>query len=88
LESRWEIPKYPLSANRRGGRIAQRLLAKTWHFHPFSLKRSVSVYIYQKSQELWKNVKTLSGSSPIFDLSNHTTFSQTETGATVTLSNI
>jgi hypothetical protein len=23
-------PKYPLSANRRGDRIAQRLLAKTW----------------------------------------------------------
>jgi hypothetical protein len=26
------VPKYLLSANRRGGRIAQRLLAKTWQF--------------------------------------------------------
>jgi hypothetical protein len=26
----WEMSKYPLSANRRGVRIAQRLLAKTW----------------------------------------------------------
>ncbi len=33
-ESRWEMPKCPLLANRRGGRIAQRLLAKMWQF-PF-----------------------------------------------------
>jgi hypothetical protein len=26
------MPKYPLSANRRGARIAQQLLAKTWQF--------------------------------------------------------
>jgi hypothetical protein len=32
-----------------------------------------------------KNFKTLSGSSPIFALSNYTTFSQTQTGATVPL---
>jgi hypothetical protein len=27
-----KCPKYPLSANRRGGRIVQRLLEKTWQF--------------------------------------------------------
>jgi hypothetical protein len=32
LEHCWEMPKYPLLANRRGVRIAQRLLAKTWQF--------------------------------------------------------
>jgi hypothetical protein len=32
-----------------------------------------------------ENLKTLSGSSPVFALSNHTTFSQTQTGATVPL---
>jgi hypothetical protein len=26
------MPKYPFSVNRRGGRIAQQLLAKTWQF--------------------------------------------------------
>ncbi len=31
--------------------------------------------------------KVLSGSFPIFALSNHTTFSQTQTGVTVPLSN-
>ncbi len=35
--------------------------------------------------EEWKILKTLSGSSPIFALSFHTTFSQTQTGATVPL---
>ncbi len=38
-ESRWEMPKFPPSANRRQGRIAQRLLAKTWQFPSISLKR-------------------------------------------------
>jgi hypothetical protein len=32
-----------------------------------------------------KNVKTISGFSPIFALSNYTTFGQTQTGATVPL---
>jgi hypothetical protein len=36
-------------------------------------------------KKLWKILKTLSGSSPIFALSNHTTRSQTQTGATVPL---
>jgi hypothetical protein len=36
--------------------------------------------------EQWAILKTLSGSSPIFALSIHTTFSQTQTGATVPLS--
>jgi hypothetical protein len=35
--------------------------------------------------EQWAILKTLSGSSPIFALSIHTTFSQTQTGATVPL---
>jgi hypothetical protein len=32
IENCWEMPKYLLSANRRGGRIAQQHLAKTWQF--------------------------------------------------------
>jgi hypothetical protein len=36
-------------------------------------------------KELWNILKTLSGSSPFFALSNKTTFSQTQTGATVPL---
>ncbi len=35
--------------------------------------------------EQWAILKTLSGSSPIFALSIHTTLSQTQTGATVPL---
>jgi hypothetical protein len=35
--------------------------------------------------EQWAILKTLSGSSPIFALSIHTTFSQTQTGTTVPL---
>jgi hypothetical protein len=45
----------------------------------------ISVYIYSKSKEQWKIFKTLSGSSPIFALSIHTTFNQTQTDATVPL---
>jgi hypothetical protein len=77
LESRWEDPKFPASVNRRQDRIAERLLAKMWHFHPFALKRSASVSIDKKSKVQWKILKTLGGSSPIFDLSIHTTCSQT-----------
>jgi hypothetical protein len=58
---------------------------KRGNFHPFSMKQYVSVYIYKKLQELWKILKALSGSSSVFALSNHTTFSQTQTGATVPL---
>jgi hypothetical protein len=43
----WEMPKFPLSANRRRGRIAQRLLAKTWKFPAIiSAAKRVSVHIY------------------------------------------
>jgi hypothetical protein len=37
---------------------------------------------------MWKILKMLSGSSPIFALSNHITCSQTQTGATVPLKTI
>jgi hypothetical protein len=33
-----------------------------------------------------KNLKSISSSSPNYDLSNHNTYSQTQTGATVSLS--
>jgi hypothetical protein len=33
-----------------------------------------------------KNVKIISGSSPYYDLSSHTTYSQTQNGATVSVS--
>jgi hypothetical protein len=39
-----------------------------------------------KSKKQQTNLKTISGSSPIFGLSNHTTDSYTQTGATVPLS--
>jgi hypothetical protein len=58
---------------------------KHGNFHLFSLKQRVSVYIYKKSKEQGKIFKTLSGSSPIFALSIHTTFSQTQIGATIPL---
>jgi hypothetical protein len=58
---------------------------KRGKFHPFSLKYLISVYIYYKSKKRWKILKTFSGFSPIFALSIHTTFSQTQTGATVPL---
>jgi hypothetical protein len=58
---------------------------KRGNFHPFSMKQCVCFHIYLKSQEPWKILKTLSGSSPVFALSNHTSFSQTQTGATIPL---
>jgi hypothetical protein len=78
------MPKYPTSSSWKGGRIAQRLLAKTWQFHPFSMKHYVSVNIYKKLQEIRETFKTLSGSSSVLSLSNHTTFSH-QIGATVPL---
>jgi hypothetical protein len=65
------MQKYPLSGNRRGGRIAQR--QKSGYFHPFF-----------KSKELWKILKR-SAVLFLFVLSNHTGFSQTQTGATVSV---
>ncbi len=79
------MPKYPPPANRRGGSIAQWLLGKNVaNFHHLSLKRCVSVYIF-KVEEAVEFFKTIGGSSPIFALSNHTTFSQTQTGTSVPL---
>ncbi len=52
---------------------------------PF-LWRAAFLFSFIKSKrELWKIFKILSGSFTIFALSNHTTFSQTQTGATVPL---
>jgi hypothetical protein len=97
LESLWEIIKgYRKAAgkctNYRCHPIGEEIewpsgyWQKCVNFHPFSMKQYISVYVYLKSQELWKILKTLSSSSPVFALSNHTTFSQTQTGATVPLS--
>jgi hypothetical protein len=41
----------------------------------------------EKSTEKCKILKTLCGSSPIYALSFHSTFSQTKTGATIPLIN-
>jgi hypothetical protein len=59
------MPKYLLSANRREGRIAHGYWEKNGNFHPFYLKRCISVYFY-KAKELWTIFRTLSSSSPIF----------------------
>jgi hypothetical protein len=97
LESLWEILKgYRKAARKRPNSrchpigeeidLPSGYWQKRGNFHPFSMKQYVSVYIYEKSLELWKILKTLSGSSPVFSLSNHTIFNQTQTGATVPLS--
>jgi hypothetical protein len=79
------MPKYWLLANRRAGRIAQRLLAKMQQF-PFISSELLCFCLYLlKVEEAVENFPTLSGSSPNFPLSNHTTWSQTQTGATVPL---
>jgi hypothetical protein len=78
------MPKFPLPSNMRGGRIAQRLSAKTWQF-PLISPELPHFYIYKKDKEAWKFLKRLSGSSPKYFLSHLTTFSQTQTGATVPL---
>jgi hypothetical protein len=59
------MPKYLLSAIRRGGRIAHGYWEKNGNCHPFYLKRCISVYFY-KAKELWKIFRMLSSSSPIF----------------------
>jgi hypothetical protein len=45
-ESHWEMPKYLLLANRRGGRIAQQLLAKKQQFPLISSELLFLIYIY------------------------------------------
>ncbi len=62
------MPKYPLLANRRGAELS------SGNFPPFFLKSCFSVYNYEKSKELLKILRMLSGSSPIFALSNHAFF--------------
>jgi hypothetical protein len=57
-----------------------------WQFPSIFSEKAVFLCILIKSQ--WRSgkfLKTLCGSSPIFALSFHTTFSQTQTGATVPL---
>jgi hypothetical protein len=83
LESRWEMLKFPPSANRRQGRIAQRLLAKMGKFPSLFSEALHFCYYLLKSNKQCKILQTLSGSSPIFELSIYTTFGQTQTGATV-----
>jgi hypothetical protein len=82
------IGKYPNNRHQSVGEKAE-LLSGYWqkcgNFHPFSLKGCISVYIYFTSKELCTILKILGGSFPIFALSNHTTFSHTQTGATVPL---
>jgi hypothetical protein len=68
------MPKFP-SANRRQGRIAQWLLAKTW--------QCLCLCLLKVKGTVENYIKNISGSSPIFALSIHTTFCQTQTGATV-----
>jgi hypothetical protein len=80
------MPKLQLSSNRRGDRIAQRLLAKTWQFPSLFYEAIRTCLHLLKVAGAVENFKTLSGSSPVFVLSNHTTFSQTQTGAIVPLS--
>ncbi len=53
------------------------------NFHPFSLKGRVSVIIFKNSKEHLKILKTTSGSFPRIDLSNITSFSPSQSHATV-----
>jgi hypothetical protein len=57
-------------------RITQGLSAKTWRFLSFFSKTLHFCLHLLKVEEALENRKILSGSFPIFDLYNHTTFSQ------------
>jgi hypothetical protein len=57
LESRWEMPKHRLLANRRAGRIAQRLLAKTWQFPFISSELLRFCLHFLKVEEALENFK-------------------------------
>jgi hypothetical protein len=59
---------------------------KCRNFQLFFLKGRISVYIFKKSKEHLKILKTISGSSSSTDLSNNITFSQSQSHATVLLS--
>jgi hypothetical protein len=76
----------PQPANRREGRIYQRLVAKTWQF-PSLVPEGQCFYSHLlKVQGAVKKCLNAQWLFPIFALSNHATFSQTQTGATVPLS--
>ncbi len=77
------MPKHLQTANRRGGRISQRLLAKTWQFS--SLFSEGPCFCSHLLKVKGAVLKMLSGSFPIIALSNHTTFIQTQTDAIVLL---
>ncbi len=80
------MPNYWLLANRRAGRIAQRLLAKMLQF-PFISSELLRFCLYLlKVEEAVENFKNAQRIFSFFPLSNHTTCSQTQTGATVPLS--
>jgi hypothetical protein len=88
LESRWEMPNTHPSANRAEGRIAQRLMARRQQFPSIFIsfpETSRFCLHLLNAKELWKILKMLRGSSPLFVLSNNTTFSQTQSGAIVPL---
>jgi hypothetical protein len=72
-----------LSANRRQGRIAQQLLAKMWQYS--SLFCATFLFIINKVKALWKIFKTLRRFCSFFTLSEHNTFSQSQSRATVSL---
>jgi hypothetical protein len=77
------MSKFPLLANRRVSRIAQRLLAKTWQFEAlFSEELHFCLYLL-KVEGAVENFKNAQRFFSYFALSSHTTFSQTQTGATV-----
>jgi hypothetical protein len=88
LETRWVhfSPDLQLIGNLRKHSRPNAHRASTYlrHFLFISLKRSGFI----KLKKIWRhkiNLKAISGSSPIFALSNYTTSSQTQTGATVPL---
>ncbi len=58
---------------------------KCGNFQVFFLKGRISVYIFKKSKEHLKILKTTSSSSSSTDLSNNITFSQSQSHATVPL---
>ncbi len=67
FESSWEMASshwYLPSANRREGKIAQWLSAKSGNFRSFSSKCCISVYLHRKSKMHWQLLKTFNCSTP------------------------
>jgi hypothetical protein len=79
------MPKYLPPANRKKGRISQWLLAKTWQFLSLFSEGLRFCSRFIKVERAVKNLSMVAGSFLIFSLSNHNTFSQTRTSATVLL---